>query len=394
MISGSFLELLRRQRAEWWTQAGAAGVNIVASGTAITVSTNLADTNNNLQLLTIINQNSPIFQRYHNIFSRSKPARQHYDSELNLCLRATAMIRIILFLLVSCLSASAQTGQPIKQSGNVTPGHAWAVTTNGIAQDAGTAAIPYLTSIGTVGQAPDDLRVECVIDGAGIPEDLLHWRDRRGWCVNGDPAELPGSTHLQPFSIVLNGATYQFPYTVGGIVGPSTTIINDYACWANTVGTLLRDCGPSFSIAATQAASYHATVGTLPCGSLIPVQRNLQRRYRDFLLSMLPVKIYPASCQVIVSNIGVYTGVSTARGVGLLVSGLSPANSILYPGQTTIYTHIGNAWVETGYGRCGNCGSRLSITVTFFSDASLGVSSNDGLASWARAHLIPSTTAL
>lgn len=41
-----------------YTQIGAAGVNIVASGTAITVNTNLNDTNNNFQLFTVVNQNT------------------------------------------------------------------------------------------------------------------------------------------------------------------------------------------------------------------------------------------------------------------------------------------------------------------------------------------------
>jgi hypothetical protein len=41
-----------------YTQAAAAGVNIVASATACTISTNLGDTNNNMQSLTIVNQNT------------------------------------------------------------------------------------------------------------------------------------------------------------------------------------------------------------------------------------------------------------------------------------------------------------------------------------------------
>ncbi len=43
-----------------WTQAGAAGTNIVTTGTALTITTNLGDTNNNMQQLTLVNQNTLI----------------------------------------------------------------------------------------------------------------------------------------------------------------------------------------------------------------------------------------------------------------------------------------------------------------------------------------------
>ena len=48
-----------------------------------------------------------------------------------------------------------------------------------------------------------------------------------------------------PLSMILNGITYQFPFVLSGIVGPPTTVISDLACWGNTVGTLLSDCGPN-----------------------------------------------------------------------------------------------------------------------------------------------------
>lgn len=41
-----------------FTQAGASGVPIVTSGTALTINTNLSDTNNNFQSFTVNNQNT------------------------------------------------------------------------------------------------------------------------------------------------------------------------------------------------------------------------------------------------------------------------------------------------------------------------------------------------
>jgi hypothetical protein len=52
-----------------------------------------------------------------------------------------------------------------------------------------------------------------------------------------------GTASVLPFSFYVNGTTYAFPFTVGGIVGPGTTVVNDAVCWNNLVGTLVKDCG-------------------------------------------------------------------------------------------------------------------------------------------------------
>lgn len=51
-----------------------------------------------------------------------------------------------------------------------------------------------------------------------------------------------------PLSFYVNGASYLFPFVTGGIVGPATTVVNNAACWNNTVGTLLKDCGPFVTV--------------------------------------------------------------------------------------------------------------------------------------------------
>ncbi len=61
-----------------------------------------------------------------------------------------------------------------------------------------------------------------------------------------------GSAPPLPLKFNINGSLYQFPYTIGGIVGPSTTVSGDFACWNNTVGSLLKDCGTP-SVLATLA---------------------------------------------------------------------------------------------------------------------------------------------
>lgn len=66
-----------------------------------------------------------------------------------------------------------------------------------------------------------------------------------------------GSATALPFNFIINGTTYTFPFVVGGIVGPGTSIVNDFACWNNTSGTLLKDCG-----AVVTAGSNNTFTGT------------------------------------------------------------------------------------------------------------------------------------
>lgn len=64
-----------------------------------------------------------------------------------------------------------------------------------------------------------------------------------------------GAASQQPFNFIINGATYTFPFAVGGIVGPNTTVTNDVAAWGNTAGTLLSDTGIPYSSLAQGPAS-------------------------------------------------------------------------------------------------------------------------------------------
>ncbi len=52
-----------------------------------------------------------------------------------------------------------------------------------------------------------------------------------------------GAASALPLSFNVNGVAYQFPFSIGGVVGPAVSVVNDAACWNNTVGTLLKDCG-------------------------------------------------------------------------------------------------------------------------------------------------------
>lgn len=52
-----------------------------------------------------------------------------------------------------------------------------------------------------------------------------------------------GAATALPLQWIVNGTTYPFPFSTGGIVGPGVTVVNDAVCWNNLVGTLVKDCG-------------------------------------------------------------------------------------------------------------------------------------------------------
>ena len=217
-------------------------------------------------------------------------------------------IRLALALALLSSAAFAQSGSPVKQSGNVTPGHATSWTTNGIIQDAGTAANGFLSSIGVVGQGQTICQRTAAITAPAYQQLCWNLTDASGvqLVIQNFGADTP-----QPFSIVLNGTTYQFPYTVGGIVGPVTTTIGHLAIWNNATGSLLADANaindqstllPSAGDANSAYAAFFnpcVNASAYPCTGGLPsigVVDNLNRvkigeaalSSSDFLASGLP----------------------------------------------------------------------------------------------------------
>lgn len=79
-----------------------------------------------------------------------------------------------------------------------------------------------------------------------------------------------GPASVLPLNFIVNGTTYAFPFPgTGTVTGPSTSVVNDVACWNNTSGTLLKDCG---------------TISTTPGGSSGQVQYNNAGAFGGFTL--------------------------------------------------------------------------------------------------------------
>lgn len=53
-----------------------------------------------------------------------------------------------------------------------------------------------------------------------------------------------GAAAQLPLRMNINGQYYVFPFVLSGVVGPISSVVGDGACWNNTAGTLLSDCGP------------------------------------------------------------------------------------------------------------------------------------------------------
>lgn len=72
-----------------------------------------------------------------------------------------------------------------------------------------------------------------------------------------------GSASALPFKMNINGTTLEFPFTTTGVVGPGSSVVNDVACWNNTSGTLLKDCGVQLSIGGTSGQIQYNNSGAL-----------------------------------------------------------------------------------------------------------------------------------
>jgi len=72
-----------------------------------------------------------------------------------------------------------------------------------------------------------------------------------------------GSAPVLPFTMKINGVSYQFPFSNGGVLGPVVSAVNGVACWNNTIGTLLKDCGPFPLVAGTTGQIQYNNAGAL-----------------------------------------------------------------------------------------------------------------------------------
>lgn len=153
--------------------------------------------------------------------------------------------------------------QSIVQGGATTAGHVPAYVTGGSGQpvviDSGPAGG------NTTGQGLSELNVTarctsppCAAQGTGVDGTIVQFQDAvstnsTGYhylafsanALGGGLIEYGagGTASALPFNFRINGTSYAFPFAIGGIVGPATTVSGNLVCWNNLVGTLVSDCG-------------------------------------------------------------------------------------------------------------------------------------------------------
>ncbi len=194
------------------------------------------------------------------------------------------MKRLLLALLVALIPTVGWGQAAVLQGGAYTGGHLPIYSSSGTSQpiiiDGGTAAG------GAVGVNPSQLGITA--RGTGTPPYVAQGSGPNGetFCLYDAPItnatgyhslclspnvasgallsyQAGGVAAAQPFNFKINGTTYEFPYATGGIVGPGTTVVNDMACWNNTSGTLLKDCGVPLVIGGTSGQIQYNNAGAL-----------------------------------------------------------------------------------------------------------------------------------
>lgn len=175
----------------------------------------------------------------------------------------------LLIALIASLSIAPAFGQALLQGGPWQPGRAPMYVGQGnsqpIVQDSGPASGG---GIG-LGLAEQLLQVRSATNtypaaNAGTGQFSTNWCDYDGPTTNATGYHFlcmspnaqgggliaygaAGGASTLSLNFNVNGTTYPFPFSIGGIVGPGTSIVNDVACWNNITSTLLKDCGAAVS---------------------------------------------------------------------------------------------------------------------------------------------------
>lgn len=173
-------------------------------------------------------------------------------------------LRFLLAAALFALPVSASAQSTLLQGGTWTSGHVPMYVGQGggqtIVQDSGPASGGgpgiglselNITARGT-GTAPyagqgtgPNGEVACIFDAPTTNSTGYH-----SLCFSANVSsgglisyQANGAASSLPFNFKVNGVTYEFPFLTTGVVGPATSVIGDAACWNNTSGTLLADCG-------------------------------------------------------------------------------------------------------------------------------------------------------
>lgn len=174
------------------------------------------------------------------------------------------MKKVFLFVALLLAAADAHAQQALLQGGSKTAGHLPMYQQSGTGQpivlDAGPAGG------NTTGQGISELnQTNRTTTGTGpngehtcLQSAVSTAASGYSLCLDASQSskgiisyQAFGSASAQDLIFKINGTSYTFPFTSGAVIGPGSSVVNDVACWNNTAGTLLKDCGAFPSVGGT-----------------------------------------------------------------------------------------------------------------------------------------------
>jgi hypothetical protein len=271
------------------------------------------------------------------------------------------MKKILTLALFSFLFSNSTFAQsPVLQNGPWVFGHLAQYSNRGFGpptiSDAGAARG------GNVGTTPNELSLTAI--GTGTPPFIATGTGPLGtnFCDYDGPATgtnyhflcfsansqggglidygAAGTATPLPLQFIVNGVKIQFPFVIGGIVGPSTSVVGDLACWANTVGTLLSDCGTANTIIPVSVTTTGTSITLTPSSYFVVINKAVGSPTTVLLLAT------PATGQTVIIKDGKGdAGINniTINGNGKLIDGFT--TFVLNQGHQSInLTFNGTQW--------------------------------------------------
>ncbi len=143
--------------------------------------------------------------------------------------------------------------QPVNQTGPVTGGHVVEWFQSGVVADPGGSQDGAITALGLTGSGTPF----CIQDAFSSSPGGYHALCL-GANVLGGGAIISynnyGGAAALPLQFNINGTVYNFPFAIGGILGPPSTTVGHLVLWNNTVGTLVSDGGLPGSVSSVGLA--------------------------------------------------------------------------------------------------------------------------------------------
>jgi hypothetical protein len=323
------------------------------------------------------------------------------------------LARAILALAFLATGSAAWGQGALLQGGATTPGHAPMYVGQGnsqpVVQDSGAAGgggnglgLSELLQVNRgTGTGPLGAH-NCFYDNPTTNPAGYHWlcidANAQGGALLATGAG--GAASTIPLAFNVNGVAYQFPFSIGGVVGPSVSVVSDAACWNNTVGTLLKDCGAFVTVGGTNVWTglnnftgtfqIGTTTQTFPAsGNIVGTSDTQSLTNKSIVASeinsgTLPTTVMPGLTGDVTSSAGAVATTIAANAVtnAKLAQGVANTVKANGTGSTANFTDFampscsasGDAlqWLTSTGFQCGSvagtsAGWGLSLTSTVFS---------------------------